>query len=94
MQTKRLANDHDIAIDLCKMLENEFHVKFYHSATIFSADQIELRSFVDAMVLLLYMKSNKDCIEFIDKVNPFIGFNMRDIGKCDVVYDEFLDLIG
>lgn len=93
MQAKLIANNHDIAINLCKMLEKELHVKLYHTPTVFSADQIELRSFVDAMVLLLHMKSQKDCINFVNKVNPYIGLNMRDIDGCNDIYDEFLKLI-
>ena len=94
MEAKRIANNHDIAIDLCRRLEKELNAKFYHTGTIFSADQIELRSFADVMVLLLHLKSERDWAEFVDKVNPYIGFNMRDIEGCDVIYDEFLKLIG
>ena len=94
MEAKRFANDHDIAIDLCRKLEKELGAKLYHTWTVFSADQIELRSFADAMVFLLHLKSDEDCTEFVDKVNPYIGLNMKDIKGCEAIYGEFLRLIG
>ena len=82
-------NVHDIAIELEHILSREFNADFAHSGTIFSADFIEVESFHDSMVLLLYLKSDKDCIDFINDIYEFKGVNMNKIPNCEAIFEKF-----
>lgn len=46
---------HDVAIELEKLAGKLLNANFRHSDTIFSANAIEMRSFYDAMSLLLFL---------------------------------------
>ncbi len=88
-----LLNNHDIAIEIERTISSEFNKSFRHSPTIFSADQIELRSFADVLVILLALKSDKECLDFIDKIACYQNQRMSDIPDTKQIYLEFLELL-
>ncbi len=93
MNLDSITNNHDIAIALMNILEKEFGANFHHSQTIFSADKIEMRSFVDVMNLLLYLKSKGEWYSFSDEMYPYINRPMSDIKDCKTIFERFLTLI-
>lgn len=86
-------NNHDIAIELCKMLEKEFGKNLLHSQTFLSEDAIELRTFVDVVNLLLYLKSPEGWCTFSDEIFQYKGKPMKDIPDCKEIHEKFLDLL-
>ena len=89
-----ITNNHDIALELCDMLEKEFNNNFHHSDTIFSADAIEKKSFVDVLELLLYLKSTQEYDAFATSLGEYRGIRMNDIPDSKEIFKKFLDLIG
>lgn len=92
-----LNSNHDIAIELCKIASKLFSEKFntkinfHHTRTIFDADVIEERSFIDAIRLILSIDSNTD-IDFDSKYSSQMNHRMEDFEKCKSIFVEFYDL--
>lgn len=90
-------SNHDIAIELCKIASNLFSEKFnkkinfHHTRTIFDADVIEERSFIDVIRLILSIDSNSD-IDFDGKYSSYSNHRMEDFEKCKNIFVEFCDL--
>lgn len=84
-----MKNLHDIAIDLEHVLRQTFNKDFSHSGTIFDADHIELGSFYDVLVIILYIKGKGDYTDFENKLYKFKGINMKDIPNCEKIFEEF-----
>lgn len=92
-----LNSNHDIAIELCKIASNLFSEKFntkinfHHTRTIFDADVIEERSFIDVIRLILSIDSNTD-IDFDGKYLSYMNQRMKNFEKCKNIFVEFYDL--
>ena len=86
-----ITNNHDIAIELENILEKQFGVSFRHTTTIFSADNIEKRSFIDVINLLLHLYSIKDFDVFINGILKYKTLNMQEIPNTLDIYNKFLE---
>lgn len=94
MSLDSICNNHDIAISISKLAERKFNREFHHSITIFSADKIESRTFVDTMILLLYLESTSDWYSFADEIFPYTNRPMSEIKDCESIFNKFKKLIG
>ena len=90
----RIKSEHDIAMILCDIAGKEFNCDFDHSETIFNADTIEDRSFVDVLLLLLFLKSKQDYETLTKELIVYTNCKMRDIPNCLEIFKEFVKLIG
>ncbi len=88
-----MKNEHDIALELMDILNKQFCSDFHHSGTIFDADIIETRSFYDVIILVLYLKSKKDSIDFQNSIIECKNKNMREIKNYLIIFEEFKSYI-
>ena len=89
-----MTNAHDVAIELEKLAGKILGANFRHDGTIFCADTIEMRSFYDAMHLLLVLKGNGDWLDFINSAyEACFNKNMNEITNYLEIYKKFLSYI-
>lgn len=88
-------NEHDVAIELEHLAGKLLNVDFNHDNTIFCADIIEMRSFYDAMHLLLVLKGKGNWLDFIDYAyKSCFNKNMKEIKNYLDIYNMFLTYIN
>lgn len=88
-----MKNTHDIALELMDIMDREMNSDFHHSGTIFDADIIELRSFYDVIILLLYIKGKKESVVFQNKICKYKNTNMNKIKDYLAIFEEFKSYI-
>jgi len=86
-------NPHDVAIELERMLCDEFGFEGRPRGTIFDADEIEVRMFYDLMTLLLHKKAKVCFYDFLDSIYQYKGVDMNDIPDYKGIFQKFLSLI-
>lgn len=87
-------NQHDIAIELEKIVEKKLGYNFSHSGTFFSADNIHMKYFYDVMHFILYIMGKDGSIEFLNKYYyDAKDKNMDQIDNYEEIFDEFRKLI-
>lgn len=83
---------HDYAIQLEYIMRKKFagdNANVRPRGTIFDADSIELYSFYDCISLVLFYFGNGDYCDFLDRLYPYKGKNIREIDNIDKVFNEF-----